>query len=198
MRLFCTQVHTRTHAYTNTNTPCDANLIIMTMRPRQPAEQDSIAQAVIDTDDTSWLLHQATGGEGCDGTLSSGVTSIPQDDKGERTTVANHAAAAATPAAAAPAINIQEQSPEDLGGRGCPGRQSGDSSLPRSSLPVRRLQLVGGVDVSFVKGSDENACASLVILAFPSLCVVYEAYERVTMEYPYKSGFLAFREVGAT
>lgn len=47
-----------------------------------------------------------------------------------------------------------------------------------------------------MKGSHENACASLVVLEFPSLETVYEAYERVTMSFPYVSGFLAFREVG--
>ncbi len=28
---------------------------------------------------------------------------------------------------------------------------------------------VGGVDISFIKGDDENACACLVVLSFPAL-----------------------------
>lgn len=33
------------------------------------------------------------------------------------------------------------------------------------------LQLVGGTDVSFIKGDDVNACAHLVILNYPQLQV---------------------------
>ena len=39
------------------------------------------------------------------------------------------------------------------------------------------MQLVGGVDLSFVKGDDVNACAALVVLEYPSMkvlaCVPY-------------------------
>lgn len=59
----------------------------------------------------------------------------------------------------------------------------------------RRLRLVGGVDISFVKNREDDACATLVVLEFPSLNVVYEAHDKVTMEHPYVAGFLAFREV---
>lgn len=68
------------------------------------------------------------------------------------------------------------------------------SSSPSRPQP-RPLRLVGGVDISFIKGSDENACATLVILEYPSLQTVYEVHSRVTMPLPYISGFLAFREV---
>lgn len=51
------------------------------------------------------------------------------------------------------------------------------------------------MDISFVKDREDDACATLVILEFPSLKVVYEAHDRVTMEYPYIAGYLAFREV---
>ncbi|XP_006869703.1 PREDICTED: endonuclease V [Chrysochloris asiatica] len=57
------------------------------------------------------------------------------------------------------------------------------------------LQRVGGVDVSFVKGDGVNACASLVVLNYPELEVVYEECRMVSLEAPYVSGFLAFREV---
>ncbi|XP_012410340.1 endonuclease V [Trichechus manatus latirostris] len=57
------------------------------------------------------------------------------------------------------------------------------------------LQRVGGVDVSFVKGDSVNACASLVVLSYPELEVVYEECRMVNLLAPYVSGFLAFREV---
>lgn len=57
------------------------------------------------------------------------------------------------------------------------------------------LQKVGGVDVSFVKGDSVRACASLVVLSYPELKVVYEDSRMVGLKAPYVSGFLAFREV---
>lgn len=78
----------------------------------------------------------------------------------------------------------------------CPGSMIADHDLEKKKLPCRPLKLVGGLDISFVKGTSENACATLVVLDFPSLETVYEAHERVTLAHPYISGFLAFREVG--
>lgn len=57
------------------------------------------------------------------------------------------------------------------------------------------LQKVGGVDVSFVKGDSVRACASLVVLSYPELKVLYEDSRMVGLKAPYVSGFLAFREV---
>lgn len=57
------------------------------------------------------------------------------------------------------------------------------------------LRRVGGVDVSFVKGDGARACASLVVLSFPELQVLYEDCRMVSLTAPYVSGFLAFREV---
>jgi len=57
------------------------------------------------------------------------------------------------------------------------------------------IELVGGVDLSFIKGSDTDACAALVVLRLPTLEVVYESYKRVELRAPYIPGFLAFREV---
>lgn len=54
---------------------------------------------------------------------------------------------------------------------------------------------LGGVDISFVKGDNVNACAALVVVSFPDLEVVYEDYEMIKLTAPYISGFLAFREV---
>ncbi|XP_053939416.1 endonuclease V isoform X1 [Cuculus canorus] len=57
------------------------------------------------------------------------------------------------------------------------------------------LERVGGVDLSYTKGDDTTACASLVVLSFPALEVLYEDYQMVAVNAPYVSGFLAFREV---
>ncbi len=62
------------------------------------------------------------------------------------------------------------------------------------------------VDLSFVVDNladddtpadsyEQRACASLVVLSFPSLDVVYERFEMVVLSEPYIPGFLAFREV---
>ncbi|KJE98069.1 endonuclease V family protein, variant 2 [Capsaspora owczarzaki ATCC 30864] len=62
-------------------------------------------------------------------------------------------------------------------------------------LGLPPLRLVGGVDISFVKGDPKAACASLVVLSFPEMKVVYENFEMVELTLPYIPGFLAFREV---
>lgn len=59
------------------------------------------------------------------------------------------------------------------------------------------LQKVAGVDISFLKGSDEHACAAMVVLDFPSMTLLYEAFTYVALPAPYIVGFLAFREVPA-
>ncbi|GAB5359415.1 hypothetical protein AAMO2058_000542000 [Amorphochlora amoebiformis] len=60
----------------------------------------------------------------------------------------------------------------------------------------RDLKLIGGVDISFVKGTNK-AVASLVVIEFPSLKVMYEDYVSTEMKFPYIPGFLAFREIDA-
>ncbi|XP_044533104.1 endonuclease V [Gracilinanus agilis] len=57
------------------------------------------------------------------------------------------------------------------------------------------LLRIGGVDISFIKGDDVRACASLVVLSYPELEVLYEEHQMVNLTAPYISGFLAFREV---
>lgn len=54
---------------------------------------------------------------------------------------------------------------------------------------------IGGMDISFIKGDDVNACAALVVCSFPDLEVVYEDYQMIQLTQPYIPGFLAFREV---
>ncbi|XP_062362149.1 endonuclease V isoform X2 [Cinclus cinclus] len=57
------------------------------------------------------------------------------------------------------------------------------------------LQRVGGVDLSYIKGDESRACASLVVLSFPALEVLYQDCCMVAVTAPYVAGFLAFREV---
>ncbi|KAF7225413.1 endonuclease V [Nothobranchius furzeri] len=56
------------------------------------------------------------------------------------------------------------------------------------------LQRVGGVDLSFIKGDEVNACAQLVVLSYPDLELLYEDSQMVALTAPYIAGFLAFRE----
>lgn len=67
--------------------------------------------------------------------------------------------------------------------------------IERDTIDVTAARLVGGVDISFVKDSESDACAALVILDAQSLAVVHESYRRVQVSAPYIPGFLAFREV---
>ncbi|CAA0814946.1 endonuclease V family protein [Striga hermonthica] len=56
------------------------------------------------------------------------------------------------------------------------------------------LKFVGGVDLSFSKNDPSIACASLVVLDFSTLEVVYEDCAIDELRVPYVPGFLAFRE----
>lgn len=57
------------------------------------------------------------------------------------------------------------------------------------------LRYIGGVDISFVKDSETEACVCLVVLDYHNLeHVVYEKCQRVELTQPYIPGFLAFRE----
>uniref|UniRef100_A0A7S2TJW5 Endonuclease V n=1 Tax=Lotharella oceanica TaxID=641309 RepID=A0A7S2TJW5_9EUKA len=72
-------------------------------------------------------------------------------------------------------------------------RTGGEGEGKAPKAPKAPLRLLGGVDISFVKDTDD-ALASLVVLN-RKLEVVYEDYHRVKMTNPYIPGFLAFREV---
>ncbi|XP_017336952.1 endonuclease V isoform X2 [Ictalurus punctatus] len=69
-----------------------------------------------------------------------------------------------------------------------------DTEAWQKEPDFRGLERVGGVDLSFIKGDEHNACAQLVILNYPDLQVVYDVSEMVCLSSPYVSGFLAFRE----
>ncbi|XP_060774607.1 endonuclease V-like isoform X4 [Neoarius graeffei] len=69
-----------------------------------------------------------------------------------------------------------------------------DTEAWQKEPDFRGLERVGGVDLSFIKGDEHNACAQLVILNYPELQVVYDVSEMVCLSSPYVAGFLAFRE----
>lgn len=56
-------------------------------------------------------------------------------------------------------------------------------------------ELYGGVDVSFPACEDEEAVAVYVVLDQRTMQVVYKSHEYFTLDTPYISGFLAFREI---
>jgi len=66
-----------------------------------------------------------------------------------------------------------------------------------TSSNVNALSLIGGLDLSYMKGDNKRpvAVAALVVCAFPSLEVVYQSVREVKVDEPYLSGFLSFREV---
>lgn len=59
---------------------------------------------------------------------------------------------------------------------------------------VSELRLVGGLDISFIKGNERDACVCLVVVELPSMQVVYQECCMVTLHLPYIPSFLAFRE----
>mmetsp|Transcript_4521 Transcript_4521/g.14597 ORF Transcript_4521/g.14597 Transcript_4521/m.14597 type:complete len:273 (+) Transcript_4521:73-891(+) len=57
------------------------------------------------------------------------------------------------------------------------------------------LRFVGGLDISFIKGNDTDACVALAVFDLKKRQTVYSDCQWVKLEFPYISGFLAFREV---
>ncbi|KFV50412.1 Endonuclease V, partial [Tyto alba] len=54
------------------------------------------------------------------------------------------------------------------------------------------LERVGGVDLSYIKGDDTRACASLVVLSYPALEVLYEDCRMVAGSAPSVVGGFSF------
>eukprot|EP00873_Tetraselmis_striata_P024085 jgi/Tetstr1/444349/TSEL_032240.t1 len=82
-------------------------------------------------------------------------------------------------------------------------RQAGD---PGGASGQEVLRRVGGLDISFAKeeaaggdsgGHREHDVAALVVLSFPELELLYEDCMEVSLNVPYVSSFLGFREVPA-
>ncbi|XP_031419733.1 endonuclease V [Clupea harengus] len=72
--------------------------------------------------------------------------------------------------------------------------QVGDTEDWQRSPGFAGLERVGGVDLSFIKGDDVNACAQLVVLSYPDMKLLYQDSQMVALDAPYVAGFLAFRE----
>ncbi|XP_058026820.1 endonuclease V isoform X2 [Ahaetulla prasina] len=70
-----------------------------------------------------------------------------------------------------------------------------DTEEWQSNFSFTGLERVGGMDLSYLKEDVSCACASLVVLSYPELEVLYEDCYVVTVKAPYVAGFLAFREV---
>lgn len=66
-----------------------------------------------------------------------------------------------------------------------------------TSFDVKNIKYVGGLDISFDKVDPNRACGCLVVLEYPGSAnskPIYQDIEMCTMEMPYISGYLAFRE----
>ncbi|NWZ89735.1 ENDOV Endonuclease, partial [Nesospiza acunhae] len=57
------------------------------------------------------------------------------------------------------------------------------------------LHRVGGVDLSYSKGDESRACASLVVLSYPDLEVLYQDCRMVPVTAPYVAGSLSAQEI---
>ena len=62
-----------------------------------------------------------------------------------------------------------------------------------NDVVLDNIKYVGGCDISFFKGNNVDAVASLVVVDFSTMQVVYESYRMVQLTQPYIPGFLAFR-----
>ncbi|XP_063149449.1 endonuclease V isoform X3 [Candoia aspera] len=69
-----------------------------------------------------------------------------------------------------------------------------DTEEWQSNFSFTGLRRVGGMDLSYLKDAT-RACASLVVLSYPDLEVLYNDCSVVAVNAPYVAGFLAFREV---
>eukprot|EP00818_Percolomonas_sp_WS_P002606 CAMPEP_0117449144 /NCGR_PEP_ID=MMETSP0759-20121206/7788_1 /TAXON_ID=63605 /ORGANISM="Percolomonas cosmopolitus, Strain WS" /LENGTH=260 /DNA_ID=CAMNT_0005241599 /DNA_START=11 /DNA_END=793 /DNA_ORIENTATION=+ len=67
--------------------------------------------------------------------------------------------------------------------------------LSLSSSFRKPITHIAGLDISFSKVAENGALASLVVLDYRSLAVVYKSFHSLTLTEPYIAGYLAFREV---
>lgn len=57
------------------------------------------------------------------------------------------------------------------------------------------IKYIGGLDISFNKKDPNHGCAYLTVVDYITGKIVYEDHELTTMNIPYVSGFLGFREI---
>ncbi|XP_023210630.1 endonuclease V-like [Centruroides sculpturatus] len=74
-------------------------------------------------------------------------------------------------------------------------QKSKDAIESEENCTKATLQYVAGVDISYRKDHEQEACTACVVCSLPDLEVVYEDLEIVNVTTPYVPGFLAFREV---
>jgi len=67
--------------------------------------------------------------------------------------------------------------------------------VEHDTVDVGRIKHVAGVDISFIKGSETDAAAALVVLDVDTLEMVHSSIRRIVLRAPYIPGYLAFREV---
>ncbi len=66
--------------------------------------------------------------------------------------------------------------------------------ITSDAIDISAVKYVGGVDISFEKGTDK-ACGYLTVVEYDTNKIVYEDHEVVTLDMPYISGLLGFREI---
>ncbi|KPI88595.1 putative endonuclease V [Leptomonas seymouri] len=86
----------------------------------------------------------------------------------------------------------QQQQQSAIGGDADSALESLSPASLAGALP--ELKYIGGVDISFVPGTDDGI-ACIAILRYPSLEVVKTYMHRCTLREPYISTYLAFREI---
>lgn len=67
-------------------------------------------------------------------------------------------------------------------------------TLSSDIFPHSEIKYICGVDISFIKGTNDSVVCT-VVLDYHTMDVLCEEYLLETMKFPYISGFLAFREV---
>jgi len=70
-----------------------------------------------------------------------------------------------------------------------------DKIIKRDIIKEEDIKYVGGLDISFDKKDENNACAYLTIYDITTNKIVYEDYYLCKMTIPYISGYLGFREI---
>lgn len=69
-----------------------------------------------------------------------------------------------------------------------------DQVVLETSIDVSSIELIAGMDISFYKGNNVDAVATIVVFDYKTLQPVFDKSMFCKMEEPYISGFLAFRE----
>ena len=74
-------------------------------------------------------------------------------------------------------------------------REKSKSVIKHNIFNESNIKYIGGLDISFDKNDNDNACVYLSIYDYNSKKIVHEIYDIIRMKMPYISGLLGFREV---